>query len=313
MNIIVFISELEKSIEQQWLTLLKQNLVNETILLPPQISDAQVKDIDIAIVANPNPKDLARFHNLVWIQSLWAGVERLISEPPNSPVKIVRLVDPKLEKSMAESVLCWTLYLQRNIPEYALQQRKQRWHQLPSISSEELRVSVLGAGKLGLAALAALNKLDYQVSCWSRTPKQLSGIKNYTNFSGLQSMLGKTDILINLLPLTSQTHHLLNKQLLSKLPKGAKLINFSRGAVIDTQGLLALLDSAHLSHAVLDVFEKEPLTTTSPIWSNPNITVLPHISAPSNISSAVIVVAKNIKRYRKNHVIPAYVDVNTGY
>lgn len=313
MKTIVFISGLDLNIQSQWIAMIKKQLNNETILLPQQISESQAKDVDIAIVANPDPKDLARFPNLVWIQSLWAGVERLIGEILKKRVKLVKLVDPQLAKTMAESVLAWTLYLQRNMPEYAQQQVNKQWHQLPCVTSEELRVSVLGTGTLGITALDVLKKLEYQVSCWSRTTKQLNGIKSYTGFSGLQTMLSKTDILINLLPLTQHTYHLLDRELLSELPIGAKLINFSRGAVIDTKALLKLLEIGHLSHAVLDVFEQEPLASSDPIWSNPNITVLPHISAPTNMYSAAKVVAKNIKMYRESSMIPNSVDVRVGY
>lgn len=317
MKIIVFISGSASDIQSQWITLINKQLVNETILLPQQINASQAENVDIAIVANPDPKELTRFPNLIWIQSLWVGVENLvdemIGETVGKSVKLVKLVDPQLAKTMAESVLAWTLYLQRNMPEYAQQQAISQWKQLPSIMSEDLRVSVLGAGSLGMAVLDTLKKLDYNVSCWSRTPKQLNGIKNYTGFDGLQEMLSKTDILINLLPLTQYTYHLLNKELLSQLPTGAKLINFSRGAIINTPELLKLLESKHISHAVLDVFEHEPLATNDPIWGNPNITVLPHISAPTNMLSAAKIAAKNISTYRENNVIPNTIDVKQGY
>ena len=214
---------------------------------------------------------------------------------------------------MAESVLAWTLSLQRNMPAYTQQQINRQWNQLPSINSKDLRVSVLGAGELGLAALSALRKLDYQLNCWSRTLKQIKGVESYTKLSGLQTMLGNTDILINLLPLTQQTHHLLNRKVLSQLPSGAKLINFSRGAIIDTKALLELLNKNHLSHAVLDVFEHEPLVPTDPIWQHPNITVLPHISAPTSMMSASEIVAKNVKVYRESDIIPKSVDDKVGY
>lgn len=325
MKIIVFISDSASDIQSQWITLINKQLVNETILLPQQISAPQAENVDIAIVANPDPKELARFPNLVWIQSLWAGVENLVNEMVNEmvneiadkiaskPVKLVKLVDPQLAKTMAESVLAWTLYLQRNMPVYAQQQAINQWKQLPSMMSEDLRVSVLGAGSLGIAALDILKKLDYNVNCWSRTPKQLNGIKNYTGFDGLQEMLSKTDILINLLPLTKDTYHLLNKELLIQLPIGAKLINFSRGAIINTPELLALLENKHISHAVLDVFEHEPLATNDPIWNNPNITILPHISAPTNMRSAAKIAAKNISTYRERNVIPNAIDIKQGY
>lgn len=310
---IVFISKLDSRTQSHWLSLLKEKLPDEIILLPHQISDLQVENVDIAIVANPDPNVLTRFSNLIWIQSLWAGVEQLISEGLSKNIKLVRLIDPQLSKTMAEAVLAWTLYLQRNMPEYAKQQIDKQWHQLPPITAKELRIGMLGAGTLSTAALQTLKKFDYQISCWSRAPKQLDGIKSYTGIDGLQSMLSNTDILINLLPLTQETHHLLDMKMLSQLPVGAKLINFSRGAIIDTQALLQLLKTGHLSHAVLDVFEHEPLSKSSPIWSNPSITVLPHISAPTNMSTAVEIVEKNVNMYRKSQVIPDFVNLELGY
>ena len=313
MKNIVFISGSESSAQQQWLAILKQTLVSENILLPEQIDESQAKAIDIAIVANPDPKALAKYPNLIWIHSLWAGVERLVADIKDKPIKLVRLEDPQLAKTMAESVLAWTLYLQRQMPEYSQQQSNKAWHQLPTIASSELRVSVLGAGVLGSASLNMLTKLDYQVSCWSRTAKQFAGVNSYQGSTGLTTMLGNTDILVNLLPLTNNTHHLLGNELLSKLPKGAKLINFSRGAVIDTSALLNLLASSHIAHAVLDVFEHEPLSPNDSIWNNPNITVLPHISAPTNMHTAAKVVANNISSYRATNIIPNSVDINQGY
>jgi len=313
MKIIVFISELAPEVQSQWLISIQNQLPNETIVLPEQINASHAKDVNIAIVANPDPAELAKYPNLVWIQSLWAGVEKLATVLASSPIKLVRLIDPQLAISMAESVLAWTLYLQRNMPDYAQQQQRAQWHQLPCIASADLRVSVLGAGKLGVAALNALKKLDYQVSCWSRTPKQLDGIQSYNGTDALSTMLNNTDILINLLPLTPNTYHMLDEKLLAELPKGAKLINFSRGAVVDTEALLKLLETRHLSHAVLDVFEQEPLPSSNKLWHTPNVTVLPHISAPTNLQSASQIVAENIKCYREKYIIPDVVDSKTGY
>ena len=309
----MFISDQDLDTQSQWITLLNNKLKNETVFLPHQINQQQLKDVEIAIVENPDPMVLNKFPNLIWIQSLWVGIEQLIDKIALDRIKLVKLVDPQLTKTMAEAVLAWTLYLQRNMPEYAQQQKSKQWRPLPALISEKLRIGVLGAGTLGVAALNILNNLDYQLSCWSRTPKQLNTVKNYTGIDGLQSMLKNTDILINLLPLTKQTYHLLGKELLSLLPVGAKLINFSRGAVIDTKALLQLLKSQHLSHAVLDVFEKEPLPTKDPIWSNPNITVLPHITAPTNLNTAVEIVANNIQMYSETKAIPVAVDPELGY
>ncbi|MBL4941925.1 MAG: glyoxylate/hydroxypyruvate reductase A, partial [Colwellia sp.] len=87
----------------------------------------------------------------------------------------------------------------------------------------------------------------------------------------------------------------------------------ARGGIINNADLLANLDSNHLAHAVLDVFEEEPLNMNSHLWQQPNLTVLPHVSAPTHCLSAGDIVAKNIKSYRKTGEIPKFVDFARGY
>lgn len=313
MTNIVFISDLPTCEQNVWLTQLNEQLVGEHIALPHQLSEAQALSVDIAIVANPDPDVISKFPNLVWIQSLWAGVERLVAAGLPSNIQLVRLIDPLLAQTMAESVLAWTLYLQRQMPTYAQQQRHQQWHQLPNIPSNELSISLLGAGELGVASLNLLSKLDYQLNCWTRRPKAIANVTNYTGAHGLSDMLKNTDILISLLPLTTDTHHLLDHALLSQLPKGAQIINFSRGSIIDIPSLITLLDDDHLSHAVLDVFDIEPLPVNSSLWLHQKVTVLPHISAPTNMASATVIVANNIKSYRTTGVLPTTTNIKKGY
>jgi glyoxylate/hydroxypyruvate reductase A len=313
MSVIVFVSNLSDEEQQQWLTLLTQYLPDENILLPNQISSTQALSVELAIVANPDPKVLLSYPNLLWMHSLWAGVEHLVKEFNGHNIKLVRLTDPQLAQTMAEACLAWTLYLHRNMPEYTQQQRDKNWQQLPCAVARDVRVSILGAGKLGLAAIEQLKQVGYNVSCWSKTEKSIADVTSYTSELGLKKLLTKTDILINLLPLTQQNVKLLNQEKLSLLPKGAKLINFSRGGVIDTNALLALLKTGHLAHAVLDVFEREPLPTESELWHHPHITILPHISAPTNIKTASKLVADNIINYRQTGNIPNSVDFTLGY
>jgi len=313
MSKIVFISELPTNEQQSWLSQLNQKLCDNKIKFPHQLSDEEAFNVDIAIVANPNPDDIAKYPNLVWIQSLWAGVEKILQNGLPESVKLVRLIDPSLSTTMAESVVAWTLYLQRHMPHYVKQQQLRCWQQLPNISSTDLRVSILGAGELGLASLKLLNHFNYQLSCWTRSPKEIINVKNYTGSDGLSEMLNNTDILISLLPLTPETHHILNHESLSQLPRGAQIINFSRGAIIDTPSLVKLLDKEYLSHAILDVFDIEPLPTESTLWEHEKITVLPHISAPTNIDTAIKITVNNIERYRMFNELPPTVNIKKGY
>jgi glyoxylate/hydroxypyruvate reductase A len=100
---------------------------------------------------------------------------------------------------------------------------------------------------------------------------------------------------------------------LAQLPQGSAIINFARGGIINTDDLLEALNSNYISHAVLDVFEHEPLSENSELWQHPDITVLPHISAPTNLNSACDIVAKNILQFRQSGQLPVCVDKKTGY
>lgn len=313
MKPIVFISELAPHAQQRWLSRLKQQLPNQQLCLPQALTRQQAEQVEIAIVADPDPKIVKGYPKLIWVQSLWAGVDSLTGQVSTDKIKLVRLIDPQLAQTMAQAVLAWTLYLHRNMPEYAKQQATKRWQALPCVTPDQVSVGILGAGALGLAASNALVANGFKVNCWSRTSKQIAGAKHFNGEAGLASLLQQTDILISLLPLTRETKYLLNDSTLRMLPKGAKLINFSRGAVVNTQALLPLLEQEHIAHAVLDVFEQEPLPTTSELWHHANITVLPHISAPTNMDTASVIVAKNISDYLSTGHIPEAIDHKKGY
>ena len=311
--VIPFISSITEQEQLKWLELLNEALPEEKIVAAKEVSLTQRLDCEIAIVANPEPKEVLGFQNLKWIHSLWAGVERLVEALHQEPFKIVRLVDPHLAKTMAEAALSWTLYIHRDMPDYAFQQERKIWYQRPVYLAESRKVGILGLGELGLSCAQKLLQNDFNVMGWSRSPKQIPGIDTYSGNTGLNEMLAQCDILICLLPLTAHTKELLNAEFLTQLPKGASIINFARGPIIQTNDLLEKLDEGHLKHAVLDVFDEEPLGPNSPIWSHPKITVLPHISAPTNVESAVEIVAGNILNYRRSGALPVTVDGKRGY
>ncbi|TXR54321.1 2-hydroxyacid dehydrogenase [Reinekea thalattae] len=320
MSSIVFIHSLSADEQQQWLLRFKQLLPAEQIFIAEELSDQQAAEMEIAIVANPSVDQLKRFPKLVWLQSLWAGVESVLSTFESMDVqakaslpKLSRLIDPQLAETMSEAVLAWTLYLHRQMPAYRVQQEKKQWQQLHCPPAQQVTVSVLGAGELGASAMTRLAANGFNVYGWSRTEKDIPGVRCYSGAQGLSLMLGQTNILICLLPLTKATEKLVNKSLLSQLPKGARFINFARGGVADYDQLIELLDEGHLDHAVLDVFEQEPLQPESVIWQHEKITVLPHISAATNIETASQIVAKNILNYRKDGTLPELVDIQRGY
>ena len=310
---IPFIAAADYAHTGAWIAALQQAMPEERICDLAALDEAERAQCEVAIVANPDPAELRRLPNLQWVHSVWAGVERLLHEHASAPWQIVRLVDPQLADTMAEAVLAWTLYLHRNMPAYAAFQRERRWRPLPYLRPQQRVVSLLGLGELGCAAAARLQAAGFQVCGWSRAQRSLDGVQCFSGAAGLAAMLAQTDTLVCLLPLTPATRGLLDAHTLGLLKRGASLINFARGAIVEDQALRYALSSGQLAHAVLDVFSVEPLPQDAWQWGHPAVTVLPHCSAPTDRATASDIVARNLRAFRVHGVVPQPVDPQRGY
>ena len=298
---------------QAWVSALQQAMPDARVVPFGALSAADKAGCTVAIVANPDPAAVRELPRLRWVHSVWAGVERLVTDLGDTDVAIVRLVDPQLAATMAEAVLAWTLYLHREMPAYARQQRQHAWRALAYVRPQRKRVGILGMGALARAAVKPLLAAGFQVAGWSLNRKEIPQVACYAGEAELPTMLAKTDILVCLLPLTRQTRGLLDSSKLGCLAPQASLINFARGPIIDEQALRLALDSGRIAHAVLDVFALEPLPGDQWQWDHPSVTVLPHCSAPTDMQSAAQIVAQNIARYRASGVLPDSVDIERGY
>jgi glyoxylate/hydroxypyruvate reductase A len=315
--IIAFVSQLSQREQADWLALLSAKLPNECIKLDQDLSDKERLQCEIAIVANPEPTILSQYPKLIWVQSLWAGVDALVSQLSKNksepPFKLVRLIDPTLAQTMSEAVLTWVLYLHRNMPKYLQQQQSALWLQHRYVLPQERTVGFLGLGQLGKCSALRLHDNGFNVLGWSQSEKLINGVNCYSGDDGLLAMVKQCNILICLLPLTPNTYQLINNSLLRNLPLGASVINFARGGIVANGDLIQCLDSGHIKHAILDVFEQEPLDEGDAFWSHKKVTVLPHISAPTHFASAGEIVASNIGEYRSNGQLPVFIDWQQGY
>ena len=312
-SIVPFISNLSKSEVDQWVKVLKKKLKGTEVVKFSSLKKSDYKKVEVAIVANRNPKEIKKLTNLKWIQSIWVGVENLVESFKGESMKIVRLIDPEMSRTMAEAVLSWVLYLHRDMYFYRVQQNKSVWKALSYVKPSKKVVSFIGLGQLGSASANKLLENGFKVCGWSRSKKNIKNIKSFTGYLGLKKMLGQTDILVCLIPLTQNTKYILNNKTLSYLKKGACVINFARGAIINSIDLLKNLNSGRIHHAVLDVFEKEPLPKQSILWKHKKVTILPHISANTDLDTASDIVAKNIKIYQLKKKIPKSIDLVRGY
>lgn len=311
-TLVPFIHTLSGEEEAEWIAGV-ETLMPEISLRPLAfLSEAERNAAAVAVVANPDPADLQALPGLVWVQSLWAGVEKLAPHMPDR-VAIVRMTDPQLAATMAEAVLAWTLYLHRDMPAYARQQRERSWLQRDLPLARDRTVGILGLGLMGETAATRLRANGFKVIGWTRSARNVPGVEAFHGESGLTAVLARADILVLLLPLTPDTQGLIGADALARMKRGARLINFGRGALINDAALLAALDSAALDHAVLDVFATEPLPPASPFWTHERVTVLPHVTAPTSVATASKIVADNLRAYLHDGAIPHAIDRRAGY
>ncbi len=293
---VLLTGQFEPGEREEWLALLGAELPGETLVL------AHGPEVDVAIVANPPPGALQGLPKLALIQSLWAGVDRLLADPSvPREVPIARMVDPAMNEAMAETALWAVLALQRDFFDYARQQAAGQWQPHPQRRAREWPVLVLGRGQMGSTVARRLAANGFPVASWG------------SRDGPPEPRLAEAAVVVNLLPLTPATRGLFDAARLAAMRPGASLVNLARGAHVVDDALLAALDAGHLHHAVLDVFHQEPLPAVHRYWSHPKVTLLPHVAAATDARSAAAIAAANVRRWRAGAPLEHLVDRVRGY
>jgi glyoxylate/hydroxypyruvate reductase A len=302
---------------QPWVERFKRHLPDRDIVVLGEDFDRSA--IRYVATWGPKPGSLSNLPNLEAIFSLGAGVDHLMSYPDLPDVPIVRVAQDDLTHRMSEYMVLHCLMYLRDQRRFDEDQKAKRWRpdRAPPIAGE-VRVGIMGFGMLGQDAARKLKMMGFDVAGWSRTPKTVEGFEVYTGAEGLTRFLGRTDILIALMPLTPETHGILNCSLFEKLARdgrlgGPILINAGRGKLQVEADILSCLDDGTLKAATLDVFETEPLPEASPLWTHPNVTITPHNSATSEPEATARYIAQQIRRHEAGEAFENVVDRRRGY
>jgi len=203
---------------------------------------------------------------------------------------------------VAQTALGGLLMLARGFPHWWAAQGRKEWapmrgEALPRDLAGQT-VLIIGLGTIGATLARYCRALGMHVIGVRRTAAPLEAVDEVHTLAGLPELLPRCDWVILACPLTPETERLINAGTLARLPRGARLINVARGGVVDQPALIKALENGQLGGAYLDVFEKEPLSPDSPLWTLPNVIVSPHnasSSAGNNDRAALIFLANLVK------------------
>jgi phosphoglycerate dehydrogenase-like enzyme len=223
----------------------------------------------------------------------------------------VRAIDPLQGQRMAQYVALMVLRRQRDLARLEMQHQRAEWRRFAP--DTEGIVGILGYGTIGAAVATALRPLGFPVIAWARTPRAAPEVELCAGRAALGAFLARCNVLVCALPLTAETAGLLDARAFAALPRGAYLINVSRGGVLREPDLNAAIGAGQLAGAALDVFAEEPLPPESPLWRRPEILCTPHVAATPRSEEVARQILDNLRRVRAGEAPVNVVDRARGY
>jgi phosphoglycerate dehydrogenase-like enzyme len=252
--------------------------------VPEEHVDAEV----LVVWANPLAllQDAARrMHRLRWVQTFAAGPDAVLGAG-FAPDVVLTSGRGLHDGPVAEHTLALVLAAARALPGLVRAQDEGRWARElsgnhPGRPTDAFRtltdahVLVWGFGSIATRLAPLLTALGAHVTGVATTAGERAGYPVVTA-SQVHDVLGRTDVLIAILPATERTRHAIDADVLAGLPRHAWVVNVGRGSTLDEAALLDAIRADRLGGAALDVFETEPLPADHPLWSEPRVLISPH-------------------------------------
>ncbi|WP_108649494.1 D-2-hydroxyacid dehydrogenase [Dongshaea marina] len=293
----------------------QQSLPDLQILRADDPMDAREKAGQAEIILG-DPPEIAKIIDdapaLKWVQSSHAGVDALLQPKMRQDYQLTN-VRHIFGPPMSEYVFAQLLGLNRHLSLYREQQRKKRWHPILYSHLHGKTMLLLGTGTIGQHVAATAKHFGMKTLGINQSGRHSDRFDRIYNTEALDKVLPQVDVIINTLPATPKTYHMLGEKQLRLCKPNAILFNVGRGSTIDTQALIEVMNDGHLGAAILDVFEQEPLPSQSPLWSIPNLIITPHISAYSFPEEVTTIFTRNYLHYINDTPLDYQIDFHRGY
>jgi phosphoglycerate dehydrogenase-like enzyme len=278
-----------------------------------------VKDNVEVVIAPPyrlREIDLHAAPKLRLVQSTWAGMDGLY--PFDIIPRQAVLMNNRGVHGRRAGEYCAMaiLMLTNRLPMFFTQQRQALWHREIGSLAAAKRLTVVGLGAIGGAAVKWGKMLGMDVTGVRHGVEPHPDCDRTLPFERIDDVLAGSDIILLACPLTPKTEGLLSRARIAALPPGAGVVNVGRGRLVDQEALCDALEAGHLGGAVLDVFAVEPIPPADRIWSVPNMVITPHMSAddPDTYNADTLALFfENLRAFQAGMVPPTAVDRDKGY
>lgn len=255
---------------------------------------------------------LASASRLEWVQSSWAGVDRLC-RPELRHNYVLTGVKGIFGALISEYVFAYLFALERQIFAIRADQLQKHWQPKPYRLARDITLGIIGLGSIGRHIARMARGFGLRVTGLSRSGKSCEGVEKIYTRENLAEFLAEPDYLVLTLPDTPQTRHFVNADALAMMKSSAVLINVGRGSIVDEDDLVTALQRGQIGAAVLDVFETEPLPVDSPLWELPNVYITPHYAAASFPEDVVGIFVENYGRFIQGRPLLQVIDFDRGY
>ncbi|MGB5336218.1 MAG: D-2-hydroxyacid dehydrogenase [Woeseiaceae bacterium] len=287
---------------------------------PDSIDIAEAKDVD-AIIGLCDERLIAAAPRLVWIQIFWAGAESCLSVPRVGSGEVVLTNMQKMSAPViAEHSIAMALALARALPVFAKQMLSDERSGLYAARRGMVPLAgktmlVVGLGGIGTEAARRAAALGMRVIGTRNSSRDGPEFVEYVGLADeLLELAGRADVIVNALPLTSDTEGLLDKSFFDATKRGVLFVNVGRGATVDTDALVAALKSGQVGGAGLDVTEPEPLPADHELWQLENVIITPHVAGYGGERERHMTLLKdNLRRYAAGDRLLNVVDPAKGY
>ncbi len=253
---------------------------------------------------------------LQFIQSSAAGLDHcLVPSVIESDITVCS-ASGLFADQVAEQTLALLLGLLRGLPTFFRQTLKRDFTRQPTSDLHGKRIGIVGLGGNGRRLAQVLAPFRTKISAIDYYPvNKPKEVENLWGPDDLVKLASQSDILILAVPLNDLTRKMMNTSVFEAMPKGSYFINVARGSCVDETAMINALLQGHLAGVGVDVTDIEPLPAESPLWTQPNVIITPHVGAQaaSRVDDSTRLAKANLHRYLNKLPLMNIVDKRLGF